>query len=258
MSNATLRRVPAFLASVTNTQEAYTAFAAGADVIDCKDPATGALGRLDLDEISSIVQAVSALAPVSATIGDSFACLDHRVRAAEEVAATGVAIVKCGFDGQPDDTAAAEALANARLGEAKLFAVLMADRISDFALVPHLARLGYMGAMLDTVGKAQGALPQIMGEDRIRAFLSIARSYGLAAGLAGSLRLSDITPLSALGPDILGFRGALCEGGRTGAIDEARVAAVRREIDRVAGESREKSSPEAMRGQTANNKMNVA
>ncbi len=258
MSNATLRRVPAFLASVTNTQEAYTAFAAGADVIDCKDPATGALGRLDLDEISSIVQAVSALAPVSATIGDSFACLDHRVRAAEEVAATGVAIVKCGFDGQPDDTAAAEALANARLGEAKLFAVLMADRISDFALVPHLARLGYMGAMLDTVGKAQGALPQIMGEDRIRAFLSIARSYGLAAGLAGSLRLSDITPLSALGPDILGFRGALCERGRTGAIDEARVAAVRREIDRVAGESREKSSPEAMRGQTANNKMNVA
>lgn len=258
MSNATLRRVPAFLASVTNTQEAYTAFAAGADVIDCKDPATGALGRLDLDEISSIVQAVSALAPVSATIGDSFACLDHRVRAAEEVAATGVAIVKCGFDGQPDDTAAAEALANARLGEAKLFAVLMADRISDFALVPHLARLGYMGAMLDTAGKAQGALPQIMGEDRIRAFLSIARSYGLAAGLAGSLRLSDITPLSALGPDILGFRGALCERGRTGAIDEARVAAVRREIDRVAGESRERSSPEAMRGQTANNKMNVA
>lgn len=258
MSNATLRRVPAFLASVTNTQEAYTAFAAGADVIDCKDPATGALGRLDLDEISSIVQAVSALAPVSATIGDSFACLDHRVRAAEEVAATRVAIVKCGFDGQPDDTAAAEALANARLGEAKLFAVLMADRISDFALVPHLARLGYMGAMLDTAGKAQGALPQIMGEDRIRAFLSIARSYGLAAGLAGSLRLSDITPLSALGPDILGFRGALCERGRTGAIDEARVAAVRREIDRVAGESREKSSPEAMRGQTANNKMNVA
>ncbi len=141
MPNATLRRAPAFLASVTNTQEAYTAFAAGADVIDCKDPATGALGRLDLDEISSIVQAVSALAPVSATIGDSFACLDHRVRAAEEVAATGVAIVKCGFDGQPDDTAAAEALANARLGEAKLFAVLMADRISDFALVPHLARL---------------------------------------------------------------------------------------------------------------------
>lgn len=241
MPNATLRRAPAFLASVTNTQEAYTAFAAGADVIDCKDPTTGALGRLDLEEIAGIVKAVSALAPVSATIGDSFEAVDHRVRAAQEVAATGVAIVKCGFDGAPGDMAAAEALANAQLGEAKLFAVLMADRVSDFSLVPHLARLGFMGVMLDTAGKAQGALPQIMGEDRIRGFLSIARSYGLAAGLAGSLRLSDIIPLSALGPDILGFRGALCEGGRTGAVDEARVAAVRCEIDRVAGRSREKS-----------------
>ncbi|HMN38607.1 MAG TPA: (5-formylfuran-3-yl)methyl phosphate synthase [Hyphomicrobium sp.] len=241
MSNATPRRVPAFLASVTSTQEAYTAFAAGADVIDCKDPATGALGRLDPVEIARIVEAVAALAPVSATIGDSFASAQDRVLAAEEVAATGVAIVKCGFEGSSDDAAAAEALASAKLGKAKLFAVLMADKVADFALVPHLARLGFMGVMLDTAGKAQGALPQIIEADRLRAFLSIARGYGLATGLAGSLRLSDIAPLCALGPDIVGFRGALCEGGRAGAVDEARVAAVRREIDRVAELGREKS-----------------
>ena len=73
MSNTPSRAVPAFLASVKDASEAYEAFAAGADVIDCKDPARGALGRLDLDEIARIVKGVSALAPVSATIGDSFA-----------------------------------------------------------------------------------------------------------------------------------------------------------------------------------------
>jgi len=235
MSDSSQRGAPAFLASVTNTEEAYTAFAAGADVIDCKDPANGALGRLDLGEIADIVKAVSALAPVSATIGDSFANVPEMVQSAQEVAATGVAIVKCGFDGAPDDVAAAEALAAAELGKAKLFAVLSADKISDFSIVPHLAQLGFMGVMLDTADKRRGALPQVMEKDRLSAFLAIARSYGLAAGLAGSLRLSDIETLAALGPDILGFRGALCEGGRTSAVDEARVAAVRRELDRVAG-----------------------
>ena len=35
--------------------------------------------------------------------------------------------------------------------------------------------------------------------------------YGLLAGLAGSLKASDIAPLLELEPDYLGFRGALCQ-----------------------------------------------
>lgn len=242
MPNHSPRRPPAFLASVTNSEEAFTAFAAGADIIDCKDPANGALGRLDLGEIANIVKGVSALAPVSATIGDSFTSRDDRLRSAQEVAATGVAIVKVGFVGDPLDVEDAEALASLALGDAKLFAVLMADRISDFGLVPHLARLGYIGVMLDTAGKSKGALPEVMTMDVLAAFLDLARSFGLAAGLAGSLRMTDIAPLCALEPDILGFRGALCQGGRTGALDEALVAAVRREIDRVSVAGSQKSA----------------
>ena len=37
--------------------------------------------------------------------------------------------------------------------------------------------------------------------------------HGLTTGLAGSLRISDIRTLAALGPDYLGFRGGLCEEG---------------------------------------------
>ncbi len=66
------------------------------------------------------------------------------MRAAQSVAATGVAIVKCGFFGLPGDAALAEALGRAALGRAKLFAVLMADRVTDFSLVAHLARAGFI------------------------------------------------------------------------------------------------------------------
>jgi uncharacterized protein (UPF0264 family) len=234
MSNTPSRAVPAFLASVKDAAEAYEAFAAGADVIDCKDPARGALGRLDLDEIARIVKGVSALAPVSATIGDSFATPADGVRAAEEVAATGAAIVKCGFFGAPEDDALVGALSGARLGGAKLFAVLMADRIADFSLVPHLARGGFIGVMLDTASKERGSLRQIMDSKRLEDFLAAVRAYELAAGLAGSLRLDDIAPLAALRPDLLGFRGALCAEGRMGQLEEARVVAVRRALDAAA------------------------
>lgn len=231
MSHQPQRAAPAFLASVKSASEACEAFAAGADVIDCKDPAGGALGRLDLDEIARVVRSVSALAPVSATIGDTFASPDNAVRSAKEVAATGVAIVKCGFFGEPEDAALAQALGEADLGRAKLFAVLMADRVADFSLVPHLARAGFIGVMLDTAGKERGSLREMMDTARLAAFLEAVRVHQLAAGLAGSLRLEDIAPLAALGPDLLGFRGALCAQGRTGELDEARVEAVRRALD---------------------------
>lgn len=228
---------PAFLASVTSVEEAFAAFAAGADVIDCKDPSSGALGRLDPAIVSAIVGAVGHLVPVSATIGDTFENDAARAAAAELMAATGVAIVKCGFSGAAGDAAAAAALAQADLGKARLFAVLMADKAGDFSLVPQLAASGFIGVMLDTAEKSSGSLPQIMAAERIEAFLVIARAYHLATGLAGSLREGDIGELAAMRPDILGFRGALCTGGRTGALDDARVAAVRRAIDRAgAGE----------------------
>ncbi len=53
--------------------------------------------------------------------------------------------------------------------------------------------------MLDTASKERGSLREIMDADRLAAFLTAVREYQLAAGLAGSLRLADIAPLTALG-----------------------------------------------------------
>ncbi len=107
-------------------------------------------------------------------------------------------------------------------------AVLFADRDADFTLLPWLAECGFAGAMLDTADKNGGSLSRCMDGARLGRFVDGARSLGLLSGLAGSLGPEDVAPLMALGPDYLGFRGALCGGGdRRAGLDVDRLRAIR-------------------------------
>jgi (5-formylfuran-3-yl)methyl phosphate synthase len=222
---------PGLLASVLNAAEAAISVAAGAHVIDCKNPSAGALGALDANDIASVVSRVGAERFVSATIGDLPTDAALMVKAAEQTASLGVDIVKVGFFDERDPRGAITALGKADLGKARLVAVLMADRAIDLSLMQPLARAGFVGVMLDTADKSAGSLTEVRTTSELVAFLSAARAHGLLAGLAGSLRRSDIAPLVALAPDLLGFRGALCAGGRTGAIDPGRTKAIAHELN---------------------------
>lgn len=229
---------PLFLASVTSHEEARMAASGGASIIDCKDPSKGALGALEVTEVASIVDAMAGRVPVSATIGDLPCDPAVMVNAAVQMAATGVDIVKAGFFDLTGARPAIAELGKADLGRAKLFAVLMADRELNFAILADLARAGFIGVMLDTADKSAGALPDILDVATLSAFLMEARAHGLSAGLAGALRLQHIAALVALSPDILGFRGALCDGVRTNALNAAQIAAVRDAIDAAEARSR--------------------
>lgn len=233
MLNSLKGATPHLLASVKNVEEAARARMAGAAILDCKDPSRGALGALDLDEVRLIVADAAGRLPVSATIGDLPARADLTIAAAECVAAAGVQIVKCGFFGTPDDRTVAEALGKADLGQAGLFAVLMADRAGDFSILPDLARAGFLGVMLDTADKASGSLLRVLKFDRIKEFLVSAKANGLAAGLAGSLGAEHVSVLVPLGPDILGFRGAICNDGRQSTLVASRVAGISAMIERA-------------------------
>ena len=91
--------------------------------------------------------------------------------------------------------------------------------------------------MIDTFDKSAGSLRQHLDDDSLRAFIELARELGLMTGLAGSLRVADIAPLAALGPDLLGFRGALCQpGGRAAPLSVERVRAVRKALDAVSSQ----------------------
>ena len=90
-----------------------------------------------------------------------------------------------------------------------------------------MADAGFIGVMLDTGLKDGRSLRDHLSADALAEFIGQARDAGLWAGLAGSLKLADITPLAALEPSILGFRGALCRGGaRREVMDPDRIAAV--------------------------------
>lgn len=225
------RGKPAFLASVTTAGEAEIALTGGADIIDCKDPAAGALGALNAETVRAIVKQIGGRLPVSATVGDLPSDPDILIKAASDMAANGVDVVKVGFFGDDDPRTAIAALGSALAHPTRLVAVLMADQDPDFALVSKLAQAGFAGLMLDTADKSAGRLTTALPLAQLTEFVRLARDNGLFAGLAGSLKESDIPVLTDFEPDMLGFRGALCPVGRVSAIEHGRVVAIRRRLD---------------------------
>jgi dihydroneopterin aldolase len=215
------------LASVTGVAEAEVAISGGADIIDLKDPKAGALGAAATDIVRETVRAVAGRRATSAVCGD-LPMEPGTIRAkAEEIAATGVDYVKIGFFPSHKAAACAEAVASLA-GRTKLIAVLFAEKVPDFGLLPVFARHSFHGAMVDTADKTKGRLLEHLPPERIPAFVDRARSLKLKIGLSGSLEAPDIPRLLPLLPDFLGFRGALCDRSqRTASIDAGAVARIR-------------------------------
>jgi (5-formylfuran-3-yl)methyl phosphate synthase len=216
------------LASVATLAEVDQALALGADIVDLKDPARGALGAWPGARLPQAVDLAGGRRPVSATVGDLPMAPGLLAAAARRTAASGVDIVKVGFFAGGDHEACARALAPVAGGGVRLVAVLMADQRPDLGIVTALADAGFFGAMLDTADKNAGGLRRHLDDARLARFVADARGAGLLTGLAGSLRPADVRPLAELGPDYLGFRGALCgRGRRTAGLDPAAFAEVR-------------------------------
>jgi uncharacterized protein (UPF0264 family) len=212
------------LVSVTDVNEALLALEAGADIIDMKNPAQGALGALPLPVIREVVQAVDGRRPVSATVGDLPMQPELVAAAVAATAATGVDIVKVGFFGRSGHVACAEAIAPLTSGGVNVVAVLFADTAPDFGLPALLADAGFYGVMLDTVGKDGRSLLDWLSFPQLREFTETSRALGLLTGLAGSLSITDIPALSQTAPDYLGFRGGMCwESLRQNGLDQERI-----------------------------------
>jgi len=227
-----------WLASVTDADEALLVLAAGADIVDAKNPRAGALGALPLDTVRAIVNAVGGQAPVSATVGDFPNMEPHAVaRAVDMMGATGVDFVKIGLFPAPALQDCLAALAPL-CSQHRLVAVLFADRNPDIGPADRLAEYGFAGIMLDTLDKTAGGLLQHQPVARLARFVDHARQRGLISGLAGSLRATDIPILAPLGADYLGFRGALCRShARTQSLDTEAMLAVSDAIVNMRGVS---------------------
>jgi FolB domain-containing protein len=216
-----------FLASVTSSQEAELAINGGADIVDLKDPAKGALGALELPVVRDTVKAIAGRRPASAVIGDLPMKPESIASAVETMAATGVDYVKVGLFAGPEREDCIRRLAPLarRIG---VVGVIFADSDPDRELVPLMAECGFAGAMIDTARKNGGRLLDQMNLATVDCFVRSCRSHGLLAGLAGSLEAADVPRLLLLSPDYLGFRTALCDRhDRLAGLDPAALNLIR-------------------------------
>jgi dihydroneopterin aldolase len=220
-----------FLASVTGADEALTALAHGADIIDLKDVSTNALAGRPVADVCAVVEAVAGRRPVSAVAGMPGMAARDMAAAADAVAAAGADFVKLALPPAPHAAETVRGLA-ALARRVKLVGVLFVDMKHDDmerddTLVALMAQCGFYGVMLDTARKDAGRLLDHVDIAALSRFVAAARAHELAVGLAGSLEAPDIPRLLLLAPDILGFRGALCAGGRDGRIEPAAVTVIR-------------------------------
>lgn len=230
------------LASVRDLAEAQIVLDAGADLIDLKNPADGALGALPVDVIRGVVDFVAGRTVTSATAGNIDPDAITLQAAMARTASTGVDYVKAGLfppgwaRGGLDYAEVFSCLTRLQpLSGARRIAVMFADLAPPLELVDAVAEAGFDGVMVDTALKQGRSLCDVAASAWLADFVARARGRALLCGLAGSVRIAHIDGLAALAPDYLGFRGALCVGAERGSeLDRESVQRVRQRLNALA------------------------
>jgi uncharacterized protein (UPF0264 family) len=228
-----------FLISVTSIEEAEIALENGADFIDLKDPAQGALGALPLVTISEIVSYVKVVSNstrklTSATIGDLPMKPQFIAEQVAQLAKTGVDIIKIGFfnDGEnrlSDYESCLSALEPLVKSGLKLIAVLFAEYKYPFSLISSIKNAGFYGVMLDTAIKNGTTFLDYFTEEEFNKFSQNIRAHNLIFGLAGSLAIQHVVKVKEFNPNYVGFRGGVCVGNqRKFKLDSAKITAIRK------------------------------
>jgi (5-formylfuran-3-yl)methyl phosphate synthase len=228
------------LVSVVDAGEARAAAAAGADIVDVKNPAEGSLGAPSPATIEAVRAVVPARLPVSAAIGDMPNLPGTAALAALGAARSGAAFVKVGLWGAGSEAEAVALLRAVRDAVAEVpGAVVVAAAYADAGRLPHaplapdlLPRVadaaGVDVCLLDTAIKDGRGLLDWLAPDALAALVDDAHAAGLEVALAGALRAEDLPIVRAAGADIAGVRSAACgDGRRSGPLDAARVRALR-------------------------------
>ncbi len=227
------------LVSVRSAAEVEPAIVGGADIIDAKEPARGSLGAVSPETLDEILACVPEDVALSVALGD----INRRE---DVIAAIGslrlpprrsLSFVKLGFAGVRSPRAVGRLIGAAVETAARLpspvrvVAVAYGDgtRADTVApeRIPQLARqAGAAGVLLDTYAKEGLSLPALLGPARLARWVVVARDLDLLSALAGGLGPADLEIVREAGPDVVGVRGAACEGGREGRVVASRVRAL--------------------------------
>ena len=229
------------LVSVRARAEVAAALIGGADIIDAKEPSEGPLGAVTAPVLAGIMRRVPPKVEFSVALGDLIETSQllqviGRLPVLQRRSAT---YLKLGF-ARVSSSERAGLLLQAAVAAARdhplnprVIAVAYADwdyaeSPSPDALAAAASRASAAGLLIDTYRKDGRTLLDLMVPRRLAALIQEARSAGLTTAVAGALGPGQLSDLREIAPDIVGFRGAACEGGRSGRVTENRVRLLRR------------------------------
>jgi uncharacterized protein (UPF0264 family) len=228
------------LVSVRSEEEVAAALDGGADIIDAKEPSHGSIGAVSPSVLGRIIERVPAEHPLSIALGDvaNPRQVELAISALDLPRRIGPIYLKVGFATVTSPYAVAELLRTAVQAAARhsafphLIAVAYADyslaqTVEAEAIMAAALDAGCAGILLDTFGKIGGNLLTWYPPDALARWIADGRENGLLTAIAGGLGTREVAGVSALEPDVLGVRGAACDGGRTGAVNSTRVAQLR-------------------------------
>lgn len=230
------------LVSVRSAAEAGIALAGGADIIDAKEPSVGSLGPVSPEVLAEIFQRVPERCPVSVALGD-VASVNEVLERVSAIPIRRATYLKLGFAGVVDPEILRRLLATARAAAARpvprnIVAVAYADGVLAGSPAPHAvcqaaAEAGAAGILLDTYSKRDGNLLSWIPLGPLTELLARARASGLLTAVAGRLGAGHLDTVRSAGAEVVGFRGALCAGGREGCLSPRRVRLIRQRLTRL-------------------------
>ncbi len=211
------------LISPISPGEALIALKGGADIVDIKNVKEGSLGAQFPWVIREMVAIICEHgAESSATLGDLPYKPGTAAQAALGAASCGVNYIKAGLHGLNTFEQALDMLAAIRQAvegiepRVSVVASGYADYqrfggLSPEDLVKAATQARADVVMVDTAIKDGRTLFDAMSNKELQAFVQAGHEAGLLVALAGSVQMEHIAQLQAIGPDIVGVRGAVCD-----------------------------------------------
>ena len=222
------------LVSARDRPEAETALAAGADLIDLKEPASGSLGAVSLSVMHEVALWLTGRARLSVALGELATLEPHLPDSVpSQVSYAKLGLAACA--GLPDWEDRWRRACDRLPAAVAPVAVAYADWVLAGAPSPRqvlaaAARCGVGVMLIDTHGKRAGGLFEHWPAQDLAQFAAAVRSQRLKLVLGGSLGLATIAPALELEPDYIAVRGAVCRPSRSGRLDPELLAQVRAAI----------------------------
>lgn len=237
-----LPKPPRLLVSVRSVDEARSALAGGADIIDVKEPRRGSLGQASaevIEKIARLRQFARGDIPMSVALGE---VTEFDMRQTVTLPAN-IKYAKLGLSGLRSEpgwvdrwSQVREAYEQAATSPLAWIAVIYADELAAhapaaFQVCAAATATSCQGVLVDTFSKTGGRLTDYVAPGLLAQWSSTARKNGLMFAVAGRLSVSQLPALNSISPDVVAVRSAVCEeGDRQSAVSTDRVRKFREAI----------------------------